>query len=58
MFSILHISDLHRSRDEPVDNDSLIAALLAVVLIGALTTLGGSLTDSFENIAGELDGAR
>jgi Calcineurin-like phosphoesterase len=29
MFSILHISDLHRSRDEPVDNDSLVAALLA-----------------------------
>lgn len=29
MFSILHISDLHRSRDEPLDNDSLIAALLA-----------------------------
>jgi hypothetical protein len=29
MFSILHISDLHRSQDEPVDNDSLVAALLA-----------------------------
>lgn len=29
MFSILHISDLHRSREEPVDNDSLVAALLA-----------------------------
>lgn len=29
MYSILHISDLHRSRDEPVDNDSLVAALLA-----------------------------
>lgn len=29
MFSILHISDLHRSRHEPVDNDSLVAALLA-----------------------------
>jgi Calcineurin-like phosphoesterase len=29
MFSILHISDLHRSRDEPSDNDSLVAALLA-----------------------------
>jgi hypothetical protein len=29
VFSILHISDLHRSRDEPADNDSLIAALLA-----------------------------
>lgn len=28
MFSILHISDLHRSQDEPLDNDSLIAALL------------------------------
>ncbi|MFZ3178763.1 MAG: hypothetical protein WBO09_23815 [Methylocystis silviterrae] len=28
MFTILHISDLHRSREEPVDNDSLIAALL------------------------------
>src|SRR4051794_37660722 len=29
MFSILHISDLHRSREEPVDNASLVAALLA-----------------------------
>lgn len=29
MFTILHISDLHRSRDEPVDNDSLVAALMA-----------------------------
>ena len=29
MFTILHISDLHRSREEPVDNDSLVAALLA-----------------------------
>lgn len=29
MFSILHISDLHRSREEPVDNNSLLAALLA-----------------------------
>lgn len=29
MFTLLHISDLHRSRDEPVDNDTLIAALLA-----------------------------
>jgi hypothetical protein len=29
MFSILHISDLHRSPSEPVDNDTLVAALLA-----------------------------
>jgi predicted MPP superfamily phosphohydrolase len=29
VFSILHISDLHRSIDEPLDNNSLIAALLA-----------------------------
>lgn len=29
MFSILHISDLHRSQDEPVDNDSLVASLVA-----------------------------
>jgi len=28
LFTILHISDLHRSREEPIDNDSLIAALL------------------------------
>jgi len=26
---VLHISDLHRSREEPIDNDSLIAALLS-----------------------------
>jgi 3',5'-cyclic AMP phosphodiesterase CpdA len=29
MFSILHISDLHRSPDDPVDNDTLLATLLA-----------------------------
>jgi len=29
MFSILHISDLHRSHDDPVDNYSLVAALVA-----------------------------
>jgi hypothetical protein len=29
LFTVLHISDLHRSRVEPVDNDSLVAALLA-----------------------------
>ncbi|MXX09858.1 MAG: hypothetical protein F4142_08275 [Nitrospira sp. SB0675_bin_23] len=29
MLSILHVSDLHRSKEEPVDNDSLLAALLA-----------------------------
>ena len=29
MFSILHISDLHRSPEEPADNNSLLAALLA-----------------------------
>lgn len=29
MFSILHISDLHRSPSEPVDNDTLLQALLA-----------------------------
>lgn len=28
MYTILQISDLHRSRDEPVDNDTLVAALL------------------------------
>lgn len=28
-YSILHISDLHRSKEEPVDNDSLLASLLA-----------------------------
>ena len=29
MFSILHVSDLHRSRAEPISNEALIAALLA-----------------------------
>ena len=29
MFSILHISDLHRSKVEPMDNKSLVAALIA-----------------------------
>ncbi|MBT9445623.1 MAG: metallophosphoesterase [Hyphomonadaceae bacterium] len=28
MFTLLHISDLHRSPDEPVDNSTLLAALL------------------------------
>lgn len=29
MYSLLHISDLHRSTSEPVDNDTLLASLLA-----------------------------
>jgi hypothetical protein len=29
VYSILHLSDLHRSPDEPIDNSSLVAALLA-----------------------------
>ena len=29
MFSILHISDLHRSPHDPIANDTLVAALLA-----------------------------
>lgn len=29
MLSLLHISDLHRSQDEPIDNDSLLASLVA-----------------------------
>ena len=29
MYSILHISDLHRSKDEPIDNRSLLASLVA-----------------------------
>ena len=28
MFTILHLSDLHRSHQEPVDNTSLLAALV------------------------------
>ena len=27
MFSILHISDLHRSADDPISNDELVASL-------------------------------
>ena len=29
MFSILHVSDLHRSEAEPISNEALIASLLA-----------------------------
>ena len=29
MYSILHLSDLHRSHSEPIANDTLIASLLA-----------------------------
>ncbi len=29
MYSILHISDLHRSADDPLDNDTLFASLVA-----------------------------
>ena len=29
MFSILHLSDVHRSRTDPISNDTLIASLLA-----------------------------
>lgn len=36
----------------------LIAALIAVAIITALTTLGGDLTQTFEDVAAELpDGA-
>jgi len=34
----------------------LIAALIAVVIIGAVTTLGGNLTDIFGRISDRLDG--
>jgi pilus assembly protein Flp/PilA len=32
----------------------LIAALIAVVIIGALTAVGGSLTDVFNYVSGQL----
>jgi pilus assembly protein Flp/PilA len=35
----------------------LIAALIAVALIGGATTLGDSINTKFEGVAGELDGA-
>ena len=35
----------------------LIAALIAVVLVGALQAVGGSLTDKFEQISQALDSA-
>ena len=35
----------------------LIIALIAVVLIGALTALGGGLDGIFDKITGELEGA-
>ncbi|MHC3126729.1 hypothetical protein OB03_05165 [Brevundimonas sp. GN22] len=35
----------------------LIAALIAVVLIGALTAVGGSLKDKFQNVSDELEAA-
>ena len=33
---------------------ALIAALIAVVIIGALTTLSGALTNTFTSVASEL----
>lgn len=35
----------------------LIAALIAVVLIGALTLVGGSLSEKFTEVSEELDNA-
>jgi len=35
----------------------LIAALIAVVLVASLTTLGGALEANFEEIAAEVSGA-
>jgi pilus assembly protein Flp/PilA len=35
----------------------LIAALVAVVIIAALTTLGGQLTNTFNSVAGAMAGA-
>ena len=34
----------------------LIAALIAVVIIGAVTTLGGNLSTTFTNVAGNFIG--
>ena len=34
----------------------LIAALIAVVIIGAVTTLGGNLSATFTNVAGQFVG--
>lgn len=33
----------------------LIAALIAVVIIGAVTTLGGNISDTFTTVAGSMD---
>ena len=33
---------------------ALIAALIAVVIIGAVTTLGGKISTTFNNVASEL----
>jgi pilus assembly protein Flp/PilA len=33
---------------------ALIAALIAVVIIGAVTTLGGKVSTTFNSVAGEL----
>ena len=35
----------------------LMVALIAVVIIGAVTALGGSLSDLFQGIADSIDGA-
>ncbi len=33
---------------------ALIAALIAVVIVGAATTLGGKVSDTFNNVSSEL----
>jgi len=36
---------------------ALIAALIAVAIVGAATTLGGDISDLFGTVSGELNGA-
>jgi pilus assembly protein Flp/PilA len=45
---------LHDERGATAIEYGLIAALIAVVIIGAVTTVGGAISETFEKIAGNM----
>jgi pilus assembly protein Flp/PilA len=52
-FELVRIQ-LHREEGQTMAEYGLLIALVAIVVIGAITLLGNNLTDAFNNIAGSL----
>lgn len=51
------IYELRNDRGASAVEYGLLVALIAVIIIGAVTLLGGNLRDMFNAIAGEVSGA-